>query len=95
MEIDPTTLAWLVPLVAVLTQVVKSALRPADRFVPLLAVGVGLALAAVGAATAGSGPAGIRLASAAIHGIVAGLSACGLYDAAGKPAIEAVKRLKE
>jgi len=94
MELNAATLAWLTPLVIVVAQVVKGAVgERLTRFVPLVAVAVGIVVAVLAAVAVGDGPVGARLAAACLHGLVGGLSACGLYDA-GKPAVDALRRSK-
>jgi hypothetical protein len=76
--LDATTLIGLggVPVIIAIVELVKRTAAPSDRWLPLFAVAVGV-LVNVFAANVASSP----LAASAFVGIVAGLAACGLYDA--------------
>jgi len=94
MELDLGMIAVLVPIVTALVQGIKRIawIDARPGIVPFVAIAAGLAVAAMG--VAGWGPAGLSLgrevAFVAVHGVVAGLAACGLYSVAGKPLFAAV-----
>ncbi len=97
MEINLGMLAVMVPIITALMQAMKKIAwvdaRPA--IVPFAAIAAGVVLAAL--AVAGWGPGelslGRELAFMAVHGMVAGLAASGLYSVAGKRIFAAVNGL--
>lgn len=88
MDIDATLFAWLVPLVTVLVRVIRAIPALADPSrswaLPLISIGVGLGLA--GLAQLVWPPAGLTAGAIAgriaLHGLLAGLAASGLWSAA-------------
>lgn len=97
-QFDLATLALVLPVIVTLTQVLKGAVgwlgkRPA--LLPLASITLGEIV--VGAVVlwrpeiaGAAGPA--RVGWWIVHGMVAGLMAAGLYDAAGKPITKAMSR---
>ena len=75
---EVTTLVGLagVPVIVAVVELVKRTAAPPERWLPLVAVGVGVAINVL-AAGWGTSP----VVGAAGAGVVAGLAACGLYDA--------------
>lgn len=94
MELDWTLLAVLAPIVTALIQVVKQFSFATTKLLPVLSVVCGLLCATVAVlAWPPALPLGQKIGFAVVHGLIAGLSAMGLYSAALKPATEAVKKL--
>jgi hypothetical protein len=80
LSIDVLTLAP-VPLITAFVSAVGLAVPALPRrCYPLVAIAAGIAWCTIVAAVAGTSP-----AEAALHGVVAGLAASGLYSAAVKP----------
>ncbi len=89
MQIDAVMLAMLIPLVTALVEALKRIKAMAARPSWLPAVSVVAGLVVAGAAVLLWPPAGLAVRQLVghwlIHGVAAGLAACGLYSAAAKP----------
>jgi len=80
-----TTVAGATLLTSALVQVILNVWRPADatkdRFGPLLAVVVGIAVVEVATFSVITGPASTDFLQGAVNGLFAGLAAMGVHDA--------------
>ncbi|MBE3132798.1 MAG: hypothetical protein IMZ55_04940 [Acidobacteria bacterium] len=97
MNIDPITLAWLVPVTTAVVQVLRSAVKVLAEHsgvLPVVSMGVGIVLSVVTAVA--WPPADVAwassLAQASIQGLIAGLTASGLYSVAVQPVVKAVSQ---
>lgn len=97
MELDMTILAAVVPIVTLLVQLAKQlpVLAKHSDWMPLLSLAIGLAVVAskVLAWPLADVSTGQVIGYIVIHGIVAGLSASGLYSVAGKGAFDQMAKL--
>ena len=95
MNIDPTFLAWLVPVVVALVEAAKRAVGLSSRILPLVALAAALVVA--GVAVLADPPEVVTFWQGVgywlLHALLGGISASGLYSLAAKPALSGLKKL--
>jgi len=79
-------IAYLIPLVVGLVEVIKRATGLNSKYAPLLSLVLGLLLSGISGFFS-------TIGELVLSGIIVGLSSSGLYDAVGKPAIEGAEKL--